>query len=77
MKQFVYRLSLFVTIVTFITCLLSGISLATSIIRSAIVFLVTLFIIIVALNILRWGLLAASPAGEKKVNETQVNKSSE
>lgn len=57
MKKLVYRLSLLLTVITFITCLLSGISLFTSIIRSIEVFFGALVVIIIALNILRWGLM--------------------
>ena len=59
MKKLVYRVSLLVTVITLITCLLSGISLFTSILRSAEVFFGSLIVIIIALNILRWGLLPA------------------
>jgi len=61
MRKLIYRFSLFVAVVTFISCLLSGISLGTSLSRSAIVFILMLFIIIVALKLLRWGLLITAP----------------
>lgn len=61
MKKLIYRISMLVGVLTLISCLLSGISLYTSIIRSVIVFLSMLFIIIMALKILRWGLLITEP----------------
>lgn len=61
MKGFVYRVAIFVAVVSLITSLLSGVSIMTSIIRSCVVFLATLVIIIGALNVLRWGLLKTNP----------------
>ena len=64
MKKLIYRFSMLVGVVTLISCLMSGISLYTSITRSVIVFLSMLFIIIMALKILRWGLLLTEPKTE-------------
>ena len=61
MKKLIYRFSMLIAVITLISCLLSGISLYTSIVRSAVVFLGMLFIIIVSLKILRWGLLLTEP----------------
>jgi len=65
MKGFVYRLAVFVAVVSLVTSLLSGVSIMTSIIRSSVVFLTTLVIIIFALNVLRWGLLKTNPVVTK------------
>lgn len=61
MKKLIYRFSILIGALTLISCLLGGISLYTSITRSVIVFLSMLFIIIMSLKVLRWGLLIAEP----------------
>jgi len=57
MKKFIYRLSFFVALLVFIINILNGISILTSITRTAIVFLVMLFLCVVALKILHWTLM--------------------
>jgi len=56
MKSIVYKIAIFVSVISLVTSLLSGISIITSLIRSGMVFLATLVVIIIALNLLRWSL---------------------
>lgn len=56
MKSFVYKIAVFVSVLSLITSLLSGVSILTSLVRSGMVFLATLVVIIIALNLLRWSL---------------------
>lgn len=60
MKSFVYKIAVFVSVISLITSLLSGISILTSLVRSGMVFLGTLVFIIIALNLLRWSLTRSS-----------------
>ena len=61
MKKLIYRFSLFISVVAFMSSLLSGISLGTSLMRSMIVFLGMMFIIVITLKLLRWGIIIATP----------------
>lgn len=70
MRKFVYKLAFFVALTTLVLCLLSGITLVTSFLRSIVVFFGTLVVAIAALNVLRWGLLSKpKPVNEMKSNE--------
>jgi len=64
MRKFIYRFALFMTILSFVICLVSGKTLMTTLIRSIEVFFGTIIVIILALNILRWGLKPASVTGK-------------
>ena len=57
MKKFVYRIAYFIALLTFITNLLNGITLLTSVTRSIIAFLIMLFLSVIALKIIRWTLM--------------------
>jgi hypothetical protein len=57
LRKFVYRLSILMAVVAFITSRLNGITLLTSFIRSAIVFVGTIVLVILALNAVRWGMM--------------------
>lgn len=57
MKKLIYRLSFFVALLTFLINLLNGITILTSITRSAIVFLVMMLLSVVTLKILHWTLM--------------------
>jgi len=61
MKKLIYRFSLFVSIIAFLSSAFSGISIGTSFIRSVIVFLGMLFIIVLTLKLLRWGIMISAP----------------
>ncbi len=69
-KKLIGRFSLFVSVVTFISCIMSGISLGVSIVRSLVVYLGMIFIFVLALKVLRWGLLVtASQPQENSVQQ--------
>jgi len=69
-KKLISRFSLFVAAVTFVTCLLNGISLGTSIVRTFIVYLGMIFIFVVFLKILRWALLmTGKPQTEQAIQQ--------
>jgi len=57
MKKIIYGIALLVCVITFVLCVIQGISLLTSLFRSAIVFLGVLFIFFMAANVLHWGML--------------------
>lgn len=74
MKKLIGRFSLFISVVTFVTCMLSGISIGTSLLRSFIVYIGMIFIFVVSLKILRWALLLADrpkSGGTETVMETK------
>ncbi len=71
-KKLISRFSLFVAVVTFVTCLLNGISLSTSILRTFIVYIGMIFIFVVFLKILRWALLVSSkPQTEQTIQKSE------
>lgn len=57
MKKFIYRLSFFIALLVFIINVLNGTSILTSITRTAVVFLIMLFLCVIALKILHWTLM--------------------
>jgi len=57
MVKLLYMFAMFVAIVTFIITIISGISLVTGIVRSAIVFLGILFTFFIAGHLLKYGVL--------------------
>jgi hypothetical protein len=61
MKKLIYRFSLLVSVVAFISSALSGISIGTSLMRSMFVFLGMMFIIVITLKLLRWGIIISAP----------------
>jgi hypothetical protein len=65
MKKIIYRFALFMTILSFVICLVSGKSLMTTMVRSTEVFFGTIIVIIIALNVLRWGLRPAANLEEQ------------
>lgn len=72
MKKFVYRIAYFVALLTFITNLLNGITLLTSVTRSIIAFLIMLFLSVIALKIIRWALmLSQKESSEEIINSTE------
>lgn len=77
MKRFIYKLSFFVAVLALLSSLLSGVSIITSALRSAIVFLATLLLIIIALNVLRWGILLTAPDKTEEENQVETKQKSE
>jgi VIT1/CCC1 family predicted Fe2+/Mn2+ transporter len=65
-NQFISRLALLVMLITLVSCLISGISIFTSIIRAAIVYLGVLFTFFIAGIILRWGIPLTAKKPEVK-----------
>ncbi len=53
LKSIIYRFAILVAVVSLITSFFSGVSLYTSLIRSGVVFLLTLIIVILVLNVIR------------------------
>ncbi len=56
MTAFIHRLALLISILTLIICVISGISLLTSLVRAAVVFIGILFTFFIAGQILNLGL---------------------
>lgn len=73
LKKFILRIALLAAVVTFISCLLNGISIATSLMRSAVVYLLALLLEIIALNMLRWGIWATAPSQKITQENKEVN----
>lgn len=68
MKTLLNKFALFVSVVTFVLCTINGISLFTSIVRSAQVLIGILFMFFIASNLLRMGvvLMAKKPEVQDK-----------
>ncbi|EHO42266.1 hypothetical protein [Caldithrix abyssi] len=80
LRKLILRIASLAAIITFVTCALNGISLMTSIFRSAVVYLLTILLAVIMLNILRWGVLATSPPDtlpKKQERKEQTEKKSE
>ncbi len=73
LKKFVLRIALLAAIVTFLSCTLNGISLTTSLFRSFVVYLLALLLVVIMLNLLRWGIWLTSPAGKIPKKEENTN----
>jgi cytochrome b subunit of formate dehydrogenase len=56
-KSIIHKAAFLVTVLAFLAALLGGVSLATAVIRSLIVYLITLLVISIAIKILRWNFL--------------------
>ncbi|NOX90047.1 MAG: hypothetical protein GXO77_13595 [Calditrichaeota bacterium] len=74
MRKFVLRIALLAALIAFVTCLLNGISLITSVFRSAVVYLLVILLIVIMLNILRWGVMATAPGQNLPKEDKEVNK---
>ncbi len=76
MKKLIGRFSLFISVLAFVTCMLNGISIGTSLLRSFMVYIGMIFLFVVSLKILRWGLLLAGrpkASQNETVMETKTN----
>ncbi len=60
LKKFILRIAMLAALITFLSCMLNGISIATSIYRSVVVYLLSLLLVVIMLNILRWGIWITS-----------------
>ncbi len=74
LKKFILRIALLAAVITFLTCMLNGISIATSIVRSVVVYLLALLLEVIALNLLRWGVWATAPTQNVPMQQTSQNK---
>ena len=80
LRKFILRIASLAAVITFVTCALNGITLLTSIFRCAVVYLITILLAVIMLNILRWGVLATTPANnlpEKQGSAEENQKKSE
>ncbi len=76
MNKGIYKIAVLISLATLISCLLSGISLETSLVRTVLVFLGILFVFAIFMQLLRWGLGSnyfvqkeETPSEEKVNNE--------
>ena len=53
LRSIIYKFAILIAVLSLVTSILNGVSLFTSIIRSSIVFLLTLVVIVVLLNLVR------------------------
>jgi len=53
LRSIIYKFAILIAVISLVTSILNGVSLLTSIIRSSIVFLLTLVVIVVLLNLVR------------------------
>ncbi len=73
MHRFIYKFSIFASLITFVSALLNGVSVMTTVLRSGLVFLGTLILFIIFLNIMRWAIVATTII-EKHVEESEEEK---
>ncbi len=72
MSAIFYKFALLIAMVTLVMCLLSGISILTSLFRAGVVFLGTLFVIVVALFVLRWVVNSPAPPLNQVKEQNEV-----
>lgn len=80
LRKFILRIASLAAVITFVSCALNGITLLTSVFRSAVVYLLTILLAVIMLNILRWGVWATSPSTnlpDKKESEKPKEEKSE
>jgi hypothetical protein len=68
MNKIVYLLALATALITFVLCTLQRISLGTTLIRTAIVYIGVIFIFFIAANLLRWSMILSPKNKEVKDN---------
>jgi uncharacterized membrane protein len=76
MHRFIYKFSIFVAIIALISALLSGVSVMTTFIRTGLVFLGTILLFVILLNVMRWAIETTTIIDkhneEEKQNEEEV-----
>ncbi len=70
MKKFIYRIAYFIALLTFLTNLLNGTTLLTSVTRSIVAFLIMLFLSVIALKIIRWTLMMSQNEPSEEIVES-------
>ncbi len=73
MHRFIYKFAIFVSILSVVGALLNGVSIMTTLIRAGLVFLGTLLLFIVFLNIMRWA-IASTTIIEQHAEESEKEK---
>lgn len=73
MHRFIYKFSIFVSIIALVSALMNGVSIMTTIVRTGLVFLGILFLFVIFLNIMRWAIVATTII-EKHEEETNKEK---
>jgi len=73
MKKGIYKIAILVSLANFVSCILGGITIITSVFRSVIVFIGTLFLFSIFLILLRWGLNSEFFVKDENVNNPEVN----
>jgi len=83
MQSFIYKISALVAVIALLSAFFNGVSMPTSIIRAGLIFLGTLVLFVVLLNIMRWAITTttvidnmneAKEAEKKKVDINERNK---
>lgn len=72
MKSGLYKIAILLSLANLISCILGGITIYTSVLRSVIVFLGTLLVFTIFLNVLRWGLTSNLFIQKKQSDSEQV-----
>ena len=70
MNSFIYKISFLVSIITFVICTFTGITLITGLLRSAIVFLGVLFAFFIVAQLLNFGLMLTQQKPKQEEDET-------
>lgn len=73
LKKFILRIALLAAVIAFLSCMLNGISIVTSIFRSIVVYLLALLLEVIALNLIRWGIGATAPTQNVPQENKEVN----
>jgi hypothetical protein len=68
MKKIIYGIALLTAILTFLICLVNGISLLAGIFRSGVVFLGVLFVFSIAGHLLSWGIMLTEKRTKPTIN---------
>lgn len=82
MHSFIYKFSAFIAIIALVGALLNGVSMPTGVLRAGLVFLGTLLLFVLGLNLVRWVVITttiieqneADNAANNEVKEAPVKK---
>ncbi len=73
MHSFIYKFSAFVATVALVGALLNGVSMPTGVLRAGLVFLGTLLLFVVGLNLVRWAIVTTTIIEQNEADNAANN----
>ena len=72
MKKLIYRLSMLVAIITFVTNVMNNITIPTAFLRTIIAFLIMLFLSVIALKFIHWTLMMSKKKPSEEIVKSRA-----